>query len=293
MANTTVTPTTNALPVVKSLLQTPDVIKRFNETLGKKAPQFMTSLINVVAGSTELQKSDVNSIMSSAFKAAAFDLPIDQNLGFSAIVPYNSSRKDAQGNWTKVSLAQFQIMWRGFVQLAIRTGEYEEMNCSEVYEDEIIFYNPIKGKCEFVKDFTQTTQRKTGQKDKVAGYYAYFKLKSGFEKELYMSKEEIEQHALTYSQSYRSDKEKGKQTSKWTTDFDAMGRKTVIKMILSKWGILSIEMQKALESDQEVFEPDGSSTYADNQPDIVEAQDVLNQPIDTTATEIEEVDITM
>ena len=118
--------------------------------------------------------------------AASFDLPIDSNLGFAALVPYKKSFKDKEtGQWVKKDLAQFQMMYKGFVQLAIRTGQYEKMNCSEVYEDELRSYNPITGECEFVTDFSQTHQRENGETDKIVGYYAWFRLVSGFTKELY------------------------------------------------------------------------------------------------------------
>lgn len=258
---------------VKSLLAENTVKKRFEDVLGKKAPQFMASIVNVVSASPQLKQCEPNSIMAASFVAASFDLPIDSNLGFAALVPYDKKFKDQNGNWQKVKLAQFQMMYKGFIQLAIRTGEYEKMNCSEVYEDEILSYNPITGECEFVTDFKECKQRINGEKDKVAGYYAWFRLRSGFTKELYMSKNEVNNHAKTYSQAYRYDLNDNKQSSKWTTDFDSMGKKTVIKLLLSKWGILSVEMQKAIIEDQKTFDENGNSSYGDNQPDVIEAKD--------------------
>ena len=123
---------------VKLLLNEDSVKKRFQDVLGKKAPQFMASIVNVVSASPQLKVCDANSIMAAAFVAASFDLPIDSNLGFAALVPYKKSFKDKEtGQWVKKDLAQFQMMYKGFIQLAIRTGQYEKMNCSEVYEDEI------------------------------------------------------------------------------------------------------------------------------------------------------------
>lgn len=263
---------------IKVILAGENVKARFQEVLGNKAPQFMASIINVVSASDKLKKSDANSIMAAAFVAASFDLPIDSNLGFAAIVPYEKSVKDAQtGRWNKVSIASFQMMYKGFIQLAIRTGEYEKMNCSAVYEDELKSYNPITGECEFVTDFANCTQRNNGENDKIVGYYAWFKLRSGFTKELYMSKSEVLNHAKTYSQAYRYDLNENKQSSKWTTDFDAMAKKTVIKLLLSKWGVLSVEMQKAITDDQKVFDENGEGSYGDNQPDAIEAHDPFAQ----------------
>lgn len=272
---------------VKSMLARDDVKTRFADILGKKAPQFTASLVNVVAASPQLSSSDPNSIMAAAFVAASFDLPIDGNLGFSAIVPYNKNMKGANGKWVKVSLAQFQMMYKGYIQLAIRTGEYEKMNCSEVYEDELVSYNPITGDCRFVEDFGACCQRNKGEVDKIIGYYAWFKLRSGFTKELYMSKSEIDNHARKYSQSYRYDLNDNKQSSRWSTDFDAMAKKTVIKLLLSKWGILSVEMQRAIQDDQKVYDGNGDESYGDNQSDVVMAEDPF---VDVNYTPVAESD---
>lgn len=246
--------TGNVLGQVKGFLQNEDIKKRFLAVLGNKAPLFMSSLVNAVSGNNQLQRCNVQSIMAAAFVAASFDLPIDKNLGLAALVPYN-------GN------CQFQLMYKGFVQLAIRTGAYERMNCSEVYEDELEVYNPITGECKFVENFNECVDRKNGDDSKVVGYYAWFKLKTGFVKELYMSKEEIMNHATKYSKAYRYDLQNGTKSSTWSTNFDAMAKKTVLKLLLSRWGMLSVKLQKALQDDQKTFNADGSSCYGDNQPD--------------------------
>ncbi len=266
---------------VKQLISSDAVKKKFAEVLGQKAPQFLASITNTVAGSTQLKKCSVNSIMSAAFVAATYDLPIDSNLGFSAIVPYNESIYNPQTRqWDKVPKAQFQMMYKGFIQLAIRSGYYEKMNYAVVYEDELVKYNPITGEIEFVTDFSQCTQRNAGDESKVVGYYAWFRLKTGFSQELYMSTAAVDNHAKKYSQAYRYDIKEGKKSSKWTTDFEAMALKTVIKLLLSKWGILSVDMQRAIQDDQKIYDEDGNGTYGDNQPDIVEAQDafVVQEP---------------
>lgn len=190
----------------------------------------------------------------------------------------------------KQSLAQFQMMYKGYIQLAIRSGEYEKMNCAEVYADELVSYNPITGECRFVDDFSACKFRNEGKTDKIIGYYAWFRLRSGFTKELYMSKAEINNHAQKYSQSYRYDINDGKQSSRWSTDFDAMAKKTVIKLLLSKWGILSVEMQKAIEDDQKVYEVDSTEQYSDNQPDVAEAENPFTPPaIEAPKNEIQPV----
>lgn len=284
---------------VKQTLAQENVKKKFTEVLGQKAPQFMASITNVVSGSPQLKQCEANSIISAAFVAATYDLPIDSNLGFSAIVPYNNSKFNQQTKqWEKHMEAQFQMMYKGFIQLAIRSGYYEKMNYAEVYEDELLSYNPITGEVEFVKDFSSCTQRKNGEVDKVVGYYAWFRLLTGFSKELYMSKEEVENHAKTYSSAYRYDLEKGKKSSNWTTNFKAMALKTVIKLLLSKWGILSIEMQRAIQDDQKVFDENGDGSYDDNRPDIpepasdpFESQKIIDAEETPAEQEAQDIDI--
>lgn len=261
---------------LKWILATDNVKNRFNEVLGKKTPQFMTSIINVVSQSNKLKQCNANSIMSSALVAASYDLPIDSNLGFSALVPYK-----VKG----VYQAQFQIMYKGFIQLAIRSGYYRRMNYSVVYEDELVSYNPIYGEIEFAKDFSNLTDRKIGDRTKIAGYFAWFELNTGYRQELYMTVKDVENHATKYSQAYRYDKNYGKEESKWSTDFDAMALKTVIKLLLSKWGILSVEMQRALEDDQKVFDENGNTEYTDNPSGS--AQDI-DEPIDVFSEETQE-----
>ena len=228
-----------------------NVKEKFSEVLNDKAPQFMTSVVNAIRGNASLQKCEAQSIISSALVAATYDLPIDSNLGFSAIVPYAGK-------------AQFQMMYKGFVQLAIRSGAYKNMHVSEVYEDEIETYNPITGELEFVKAAIKDGFRLKGNTDKIVGYYAMFKLLTGFQKEIYMTAEEVTNHAKKYSASYKQDLNKGWKSSKWTTDFDAMAKKTVLKLLLSKWGILSIDMQRAIQDDQKVYDDGGNSNYSDN-----------------------------
>lgn len=270
----------NGLGTVKSYLSESSIKTRFNEILGKKAPQFMASIVNTVSGSKQLMECKPESIMGAAFIAAALDLPIEPNLGFAAIVPYRDNG---------VMKAQFQMMYKGYIQLAIRSGYYEGMNYTEVYEDEVVSYNPVKGELILVDDFASCTQRANNQTDKIVGYYAWFKLKTGFEKALYMTNANIEAHARRFSKAYQYDLAKNKKSSRWTTDFDAMGKKTVIKLLLSKWGILSVDMQRAIQDDQKVFDSNVNGKYLDNpeSPVDVEASD----PFETIAAESDDQEV--
>lgn len=259
---------------VKQLVSSDTVRQKFTEVLGQKAPQFLASITNVVAGSAKLKQCSANSIMSAAFVAATYDLPIDSNLGFAAIVPYNNSKWNPQTRqYDKYMEAQFQIMYKGFIQLAIRSGYYKRMNYAVVYEDELRSYNPITGEIEFVADFSKCTMRAKGVEETVAGYYARFELTTGYVQELFMSRQAVDNHARKYSQAYRYDLNEGKKSSKWTTDFEAMALKTVIKLLLSKWGILSVDMQRAIQDDQKTYDEEGNGSYGDNKPDVIEAED--------------------
>jgi len=234
-------------PTLTGILSNESVKKRFDEMLGKKSAGFISSIISATKGNPKLANCEPNSIVSSAVIAATLDLPIQSNLGFAAIVPY-TTKVDGQF----VDVAQFQIMWRGLVQLAIRSGQYRTINTSEVYEGELVKYSRVTGECEI-----DESQKKS---EKIVGYVAYFKLVTGFEKYLYMSREEVEKHALKYSQTYK------KGFGKWKDDFDSMAKKTVLKLLLSKFGILSVDIQNALTFDQSVvMNPETMETvYADN-----------------------------
>lgn len=255
---------------LKSLLQDQSVKNRFNELLGKKSPGFISSLLNVVNSNPQLQAADPHSILSAAAIAAALDLPIDPNLGFAYIVPYNVRQGD-----TFVLKAQFQLGYKGYIQLAMRTGAYKTINACEVYEGEIKNLNRFTGEIEFGEK----------QSDKIIGYLAYFRLLNGFEKYLYMSVEEIERHAKRYSKSYDS------KNSRWKEDFHSMALKTVIKRLLSKYGILSIEMQTSLLADQALVKQDEEGNVQYEYPDnatidaegyVIEAE---NKAEETQATE--------
>ncbi|NJO00329.1 MAG: recombinase RecT [Bacteroidia bacterium] len=229
---------------VESFLNNEDLRKRFNGMLGAKTNQFISSILNAVSANKSLQECDPKSIISAALVAASLDLPIDGNLGFSAMVPYGS--KDGKR-------AQFQIMAKGFIQLAIRSGKYVDMNYSEIYQDELISYNPITKELKYKDTFDPNGQREKGETHNIVGYLAWFKLSTGFKQSLYMTVAQIKNHAKKYSVSYKYDLSKGQTSSKWSQDFHPMALKTVIKLLLSKWGILSVDMQKAMKEDQKAY----------------------------------------
>jgi recombination protein RecT len=197
------------------LVVSDNVQQRFKDLLGKRTAGFMSSLLSVVAGSNALQNADPATIFTAAAKAAILQLPIEPALGFAYIVPF-------KGN------ATFIIGYKGLIQLAIRSAQYLAINAALVYEGERVLEDRLTGN-------VKLNGQRTG--DAVIGYVAYFKLRNGFEKYVYMSRLDIEVHAKRYSKSY------GDPKSAWTTNFDDMGKKTVLRLLLGKYGLLSIEMQ--------------------------------------------------
>ena len=250
----------NSIPTVRGLLSRDDYKRRFEEILGQRSASFIASITNATNTNPKLKECEPNSVISAAVVAATLDLPIDPNLGFSYIIPYGKK-------------ANFQLGYKAFVQLAIRSGQYATMNVTEVYEDELDYYNPLTEEIKFTEMDTWE-QRDKGDAKKIVGYYAYFKLLNGFEKGSYRTVKQVQQHGKKYSKTYNYS------SSLWKTDFNAMAKKTVLKLLLNRWGILSVEMQKANIADQASIkegvihgeEIDSSNVeYTDN-PDFVDVE---------------------
>lgn len=204
---------------LKTLLAAPTMQKRFEQVLKDRAPQFTSSILNLVNGDQYLKKCEPTSIVMAAMVAATLDLPIDKNLGYAWIVPYSNK-------------GQFQLGYKGFIQLALRTGQYKSINAVPIHEGEMISWNPLTEDLKI--DFAARAS------DQVIGYAGYFELLNGFKKSVYWTKEQIEAHKNKYSKGGKG----------WQQDWDAMALKTVLKNMLSKWGILSIEMQNAFKTDE-------------------------------------------
>lgn len=221
---------------VKDFFSRDDVKVKFQELLGSKSVGFLTSVLQITNQNALLSKATPVSVYNSAAMAATLDLPINQNLGFAYIVPYNEKFKDAQGQWQQRCVAQFQIGWKGLVQLAQRSGQYKSINVVEVYENQFKKYNALTE--ELDADF------EIDGAGLIVGYVAYFRLLNGFEKTVYWSKTKVEQHGKKFSKTYENS------NGVWKSNFEAMAKKTVLKSAISKWGILSIEMTKAVVADQ-------------------------------------------
>lgn len=231
---------------MKGLLSSPAVMNRFEEVLGKRASQFTASILSLYNSENTLQKAEPMSVISSAMVAATLDLPVDKNLGYAWIVPYKGR-------------AQFQLGYKGYIQLALRTGQYKSINCIPVHEGELQKWNPLTEEIDI--DFEKR------ESDSVIGYAAYFELLNGFRKTVYWTKAQVEKHKKKFSKSDFG----------WGKDWDAMALKTVLKSMLSKWGILSVEMQKAVIEDNEERERI-DITDEMSEPEIIDAEPSDEKP---------------
>lgn len=242
----------------KALFSQENVKQKFNELLGSRSAAFMTSVLQAVASNKDLQRADPNSIFHAAAVAATLDLPINSQLGFAYIIAYEDHK-------TGIVTATFQLGYKGFIQLAQRSGQFKSIYAAPIYEGQIISENPLDG---FEFDFTKKDS------ETIIGYAAKFRLLNGFEAVWYMTVGKLQTHALKYSQTYKSKKDWVKAKSLWSIDFDGMAQKTVIKLLLSKFAPLSIEMQRAIIADQAVVNNlDGDVTYPDNEPEQPESKE--------------------
>jgi recombination protein RecT len=214
------------------LLDSASVRIRFERILGNKANGFISSILNTTNSNSELKKIATNnpeSIIRSAAVAATLDLPIDKNLGFAWIVPYKGE-------------AQFQLGYKGYIQLALRTGQYRKITAVKVYKNQFKSWNPLTESLD--ADFTIDGE------GEVVGFAVYFELINGYTKTAYWTKKQCLDHAKKYSKAFNSE------ASPWKTHTDEMCMKTAVKMTIAKWGILSIDMQTAIKVDQAVIRSD-------------------------------------
>lgn len=221
-----------------------------------ETPQFIASVVSAVQTNKALAECTNSSIFSAALLGQSLKLSPSPQLGQFYLVPYKDRK-------TGVSEAQFQLGSKGYRQLAIRSGQYKRIVTSVVKEGELKGYNPITEEYNFEPVMDVSVREKLP----VIGYYASFTLINGFQKEIFWTKEKMKEHAMRYSQGYRGDVQKGTAYTFWSKDFDAMAEKTMIRQLISKWGIMSIDMQRAYESDMGVLNEDGYIRYVDNQED--------------------------
>lgn len=221
---------------IKAYVSDAKIRQKFEEVLGKKTQGFLASVMQV-ANQPQLKGAVPATVINAAMMAATLDLPINNNLGFAYIVPYKRKFKDAQGKWSESLEAQFQMGYKGFIQLAQRSGQFARIAATPVFEGQLISANPLLG---YEFDWTIPNQ------GEAIGYVAFFKLLNGFTAELYMSTADVKKHAGKYSQSFKYG------SGVWKDNFESMALKTVTKLLLSKQAPLSIEMQTAQLADQAI-----------------------------------------
>ena len=274
--------------MLKSVINAPSVQEQFKNAMGGHKDAFVASLIELYTGDKALQSCKPQLIVAEALRAATMRLPINKALGFAYIVVYNNNQKMPDGSWQKVPTPTFIPGYKGYIQLAMRTGEYKTINADIVYEGEISGFDKLSGTIKF-----------DGQKtsDKIIGYFAYFEMLNGFKKTLYMTLDEMASYALRYSPSFKGRNKPTKEalvkiaqenapTGKvgWEGNFNDMALKTVLRRLLGKYGYLSVEMQEAIAGDVRQEQAQAQRN------DDIEDTNVVEVDTDAEVVEVETAD---
>jgi recombination protein RecT len=282
--------------VLKSMLNADSVQTQFKNALGKNAGTFVASVIDLYNGDSGLQECEPKQVVMEALKAAVLHLPINKALGYSYIIPFKNNKKQVNEAgkevWVKVTEPVFQMGYRGFIQLAMRTGQYRTINADVVYEGELRTVNKLTG------EIALDGEKKS---DKIIGYFCYFELLNGYSKTLYMTVEQVATHAKRYSKGLRKDvtvesllsvanmpMSADSNTVGWMGNFHGMAIKTVIRNLLGKYGYLSIEMQQAISND---FEGESTAEKPSQEAKatlVIDDQDVVYEEVGDTSKEEQE-----
>lgn len=261
--------------VMSAILDGENMRKRFDEILGKRSPQFIASVVSLVNADSSLMQAFYESpltVIQSALKAATFDLPIDQNLGYAYIVPFKNSKKMDDGTWVKKTEATFMLGWKGMHQLALRTGAYKNINVIDIRQGELKSYNRLTEEVDVA--FEEDDDKRESLP--VVGYLGYYKLINGAEKTIYMTLAQIRKH----EEKYRKGDKQGKG---WRDDWDAMARKTVYRKLIGKWGVMSIDYQS--HDDAVNLANQMQEEYKLENPDVIEGDFT---EVDTESGEVQE-----
>lgn len=240
---------------IANFLNMPSTAKFLQDTLAEKKPEFVSNLIALCDGDANLSKCNPGDLMKCAMNATSLNLPLNKNLGYAYVIPYKG-------------VPSFQIGYKGLVQLAIRTGQYKFINACEIRDGEIE-RNKITGEIKYLGDKPTAP---------IVGYMAYLELITGFTASFYMTEEEVEAHAFKYSKMYQYDKSRGGSISKWS-DPDArpgMCKKTVLKLLLGTYGLMTTEFARAFAADNENVEPTGGANRFE-EAEIVQQDDPTSE----------------
>ena len=246
------------IKALSTFLQSDQIKQRFSEMLGNRTNSFISTVMTTLNSNTDLKNATTESVYQSALMAAALDLSVNPNIGQAYLIPYKNTKAGTVD-------CQFQIGYKGFIQLAQRSGQFKMIEASRIYEGEIIEANPLYG---YVFDFSDH-HNVAGKK--IIGYASFFKLLNGFEKVFYMSVEEMNAHGVRFSQTFK------RGFGLWKDDFDSMAIKTVLKLNLSKYAPISVDMQKAILADQSIIKDNETFEYVDNTPLSIEELNQLEE----------------
>lgn len=238
---------------------TADAVKnQINSVIGgKNGTRFISSVVSAVNNNPSLQECTNQSILAGALLGESLNLSPSPQLGQYYLVPFKNNKAG-------VTEAQFQLGYKGYIQLAIRSGQYKKLNVLAIKEGELIRFDPLNEEIE-VKLIKDEEARESAP---TIGYYAMFEYTNGFKKAMYWSKKKMESHALKYSKGYQA--KKG--CTFWEKDFDGMAYKTMLRQLISKWGIMSIDMVSAMDADMAVINEDGTKDYVDSEPEVIDVE---------------------
>lgn len=279
------------IDLMKSVINAPSVQEQFQNALGEHKDAFVASLIDLFTGDKQLQTCKPALVIAEALRAATLRLPLNKALGFAYIIVFNNSVKNADGSWSKVPTPTFVPGYKGYIQLAMRTGQYRTINADFVYEGEMRKVSKLTG------EIALDGEKKS---DKIIGYFCYFELLNGFNKTLFVSVEDMAAYALRYSPSFKGNKkpsadaliklaQANQPSSKvgWEGNFNDMALKTVIRRLLSKYGYLSVEMQNALSKDVEDSQMSRNDLISENaNTQAIELETAQYEEVDTETGEI-------
>ena len=250
---------------ITSFLNMDAVKANVQQAVGKNSDRFMASIISAVNATPTLQECTNQSILSAALLGQSLNLSPSPQLGQYYMVPFNDKNKG--------KVAQFQLGYKGYIQLAIRSGQYKKLNVLAIKEGELVRFDPLNE--EIIVNLIDDEEAR--ENAKTIGYYAMFEYTNGFRKAIYWTKAKMEAHALKYSKGYAA--KKG--YTFWERDFDAMAYKTMLRQLISKWGIMSIDMQTAMDADNTIVNEDGSKDYVEPMEEAIntDAEVVEDKPV--------------
>ena len=240
---------------------------------GKNGTRFISSIVSAVNTNADLQECTNASIVSAALLGESLNLSPSPQLGQYYLVPFNDKGRG--------KVAQFQLGYKGYIQLAIRSGQYKKLNVLAIKKGELIRFDPLNEEI----DVKLIEHEETREKAETIGYYAMFEYVNGFRKAIYWSKEKMKAHAVKYSPGYASDLKKGTKWTFWSKDFDGMAYKTMLRQLISKWGIMSIDMATAIDSDMAVINEDGTKDYVETDEGNIIDVDATEKEPDETITD--------